>query len=576
MKRAFRTTAALLLLAVSACAPAANPIVPRPGGEIATRLASGERHAISMLVLSRDGPAAGQDRFYFDALAADEVSIDLAVRDQTRMQLRAVCDGRARRRSTDMQETSPAWVAPGQPVVIELSPRERFQTRLELGTEVQHCDATITPGGQAPYRLSLLREDTALPWLSRIDAPLPSCPGGDSTDPLVRAFLATDGMSASCPVALGRTRLLPDGLDALDAKVEALLGRRLTRAQLLAGDADMPLDFSNAPQLDLIYVNYLNLNADFSGYLISRMLAWHAARGTIVRILVSDIMQTETDRRLFEGLAARYPTVQIQSYRFPAEAADGFEGQMGRLHRVSHVKLFATLAREPGRSTAMVGGRNLHEGYFYEEPRDLSAWPFLHQYDPNQTKLTGGFTAYQDFEIEFQSDVAVRSIIGHMAALWHRDHDSQAPRPPLPGPQRVTAQDGMVRHFISVPFTDGEAQTGYFVGLLDAARHSIHIAIPYLNMPPELEAALNRARDRGVEVQVVTTVRVREATDFMVTGLNRQFANDFGDWVQFYDYDPVPRLLHAKLFVIDDRLAIITSTNLNMRSFVHDMENGHH
>jgi len=72
----------------------------------------------------------------------------------------------------------------------------------------------------------------------------------------------------------------------------------------------------------------------------------------------------------------------------------------------------------------------------------------------------------------------------------------------------------------------------------------------------------------------VTTVRVREAMDFVVTGLNRTFANDFGAWVNFVDYDPIPRLLHAKMIVIDDRLTVIASTNLNMRSFAHDMENG--
>jgi phosphatidylserine/phosphatidylglycerophosphate/cardiolipin synthase-like enzyme len=222
----------------------------------------------------------------------------------------------------------------------------------------------------------------------------------------------------------------------------------------------------------------------------------------------------------------------------------------------------------------VIGGRNIHEGYFFEEPRALGAWPFLHQYDPDNTKLTGGFTAYEDFEIEFLGGGAVRNIVGHMAALWHRDQDSQRPRAPLETRAAPPVHDGMMRHFLSVPFADDTAQIGYFAAIFDAARESIHIAIPYLNLPPELDAALRRARDRGVEVEIVTTVRVREAADFMVTGLNRTFANAFGDWVDFVDYDPYPRLLHAKLFVIDGRLTMITSTNLNQRSFYHDLENG--
>ncbi|WP_323035867.1 phosphatidylserine/phosphatidylglycerophosphate/cardiolipin synthase family protein [Pararhodobacter sp.] len=419
------------------------------------------------------------------------------------------------------------------------------------------------------------REELLRPRIAQLDAPHEGCTGaGLGSDPLARAFLQGGDLSMSCAVPLGATRLLPDGLDALNAKVEALTGSAVSRSALLAGDPMMPLDWSNAPDLDLIYLNYLNMNADFSGYLVARMLAWHAARGTIVRILVSDVMLTDTDRNLFEGLAAQYPTVQIQPYRFPASAAEGLEGQLGRLHRVTHVKLFATISRQAGRSRVMIGGRNIHEGYFFEEPRDLSAYAFLHHYDPSQTRLTGGFSTYEDFEIELRSDPATHAIARHMAALWHRDFDTQSLRPAVEPHAGSARTEGMVRHFISVPFADGRTQISYYAQLIDAAQHSIEIAIPYLNLPPALDAALHRARLRGVRVDVVTTVRVREATDFMVSNLNRTFANDFGDWVSFIDYDPEPRLLHAKLIVIDDRLTIIASTNLNMRSFVHDMENG--
>ena len=85
---------------------------------------------------------------------------------------------------------------------------------------------------------------------------------------------------------------------------------------------------------------------------------------------------------------------------------------------------------------------------------------------------------------------------------------------------------------------------------------------------------MDRARARGVAVDVVATVRVREATDFMVTGFNRRFANRHGDWLRFYDYDPYPLLMHTKLIVIDDHLVIAGSVNLNQRSFWHDLENG--
>lgn len=569
MLTGFRSLLVLAVLALAACSPVRpQPAQPVPAPE-------GGNHQVSYLVLSPDGPAAGQGRAYFTGAGARLSSLTFLAQGRGAYTVEARCDAPARHRfeGADHGQTD-AWTAAGQPVRFRVGPAERARSWLDLDPATGACDLSVTPGGRPAWTLHVQREETALPAVARLDAIVPGCARSAGGDALDRAFMASGGLSATCPAPVGASRMLPDGLDALNAKIEALTGARVSRAALEVGDPDMALDWRDAPHLDLIYVNYLNLNADFAGYLIARMLAWHAARGTVVRILVSDIMLTDTDRALFEGLAARYPTVQVQPYRLPASAARGLEGQLGRLHRITHVKLFATLAREPGRSRAMIGGRNIHEGYFFESPRDLSAWPFLHQYDPSHNRLTGGFTAYDDFEIELSRDATVRLIAAHMGALWHRDYDSQALRPLADPGGAATVRDGVVRHYISIPFTDGEAMARYYAGLIDAAQRSIHIAIPYLNLPDNIDAALHRARDRGVEVTVVTTVRVREATDFMVSGLNRAFANAFGGWVRFFDYDPFPRLLHAKLITIDGRLAIIASTNLNRRSFAHDFENG--
>ncbi len=559
-------------LALVACAPV--PGARAPDAALQSAPSPEGRHAVTWLPLTEAGPAEGQARGYFDADGAGRVSLVFLAHGPMHYAVTATCDGRARVRYPEGETTTPAWVAAGAPVALRIEPGERMRTWLEIDPATQACDLRVTPGGRPGWSLHLDRQDSALPRIAALDAPLAACSGGGA-DRLERAFMASAGLSATCPVPMGRYEMLPDGVDALNARVAALTGRPLSRAAIEAGDPAMPLDYSAAPQLDLIYVTYLNLNADFAGYLMARMLAWHAARGTIVRILVSDIMLTGTDRRLFEGLAARYPTVQLQPYRMPARLAEGFEGQFARLHRVTHVKLFATMAREPGRSVAMVGGRNIHEGYFLPTPRDLADFPFLHQYDPAQTRLTGGFTSYQDFELALHGDAAVRQIVQHMAALWHRDYDTQRLRPASGGATPVAdVPEGSARHFISVPFNDGTAQEAYYAGLIDAAQHNIRIASPYLNLPPLLDAALRRALARGVQVDVVVTVRVREATDFMVTGLNREFANLFGDRVHLYDYDPIPLLLHAKLVVIDDRLVVIGSTNLNQRSFLHDLENG--
>lgn len=131
-----------------------------------------------------------------------------------------------------------------------------------------------------------------------------------------------------------------------------------------------------------------------------------------------------------------------------------------------------------------------------------------------------------------------------------------------------------MRHFLSIPWQDGQAQVALFVDLIDAAQDRIDIASPYLNPPPRIAAALDGAIARGVAVRIVTTERVREPGDIFISGLNRMFAERYFGRLEYLDHDPYPRLLHTKAMVIDGRLVMLGSTNLNQRSFVHDPENG--
>lgn len=585
-----------LLVALAACshpgvgARNASEAMPASRASAALPAPVASRHAVSFLYLGLDGPApdlppAARD-VLFAARDAGRVSLRLiSTARNARLGLSLRCDGRAR----FLRETAGAadhhgvpWAAAGAVARTDLPPAERLRQTLELGAETTECRLQVQPAGRPGHALTLRREDLARPALDRIERPpVPCAPAAVMpSDRLAAVFHARRPLSQTCPQPIGRTELLADGPEAFNAKIEALTGARLPPALLNSGDPHVPLDWSNAPDLELIQIAYLNINADFTGFVLARMLAFHAARGTVVRIIVPDRMMTRQERQLFEGLAVRYPTVQLQPFSVPPSVGPGLESHLGRFHRMNHVKLFATLARQPGRSVAMVGGRNWHDGYIFVDPPDLSDWPFLQQYRPGALRIAGGYASYVDFELALHDDAVVRSVIGHVSAFWHRDHDSQQLWPGQPGramdaaagvPQ---ASQGLLRHFLSVPYADGVAQEDLFVQLIDAARSRIDIASPYMNLTPALDAAFGRARDRGVAVRVVTTVRVREATDIFVTTLNRAFAIDHADWLEFTDYDPDPQLLHSKLMVFDERLAVVTSTNLNQRSFLHDTENG--
>ncbi|MEJ2018267.1 MAG: hypothetical protein P8X51_08210, partial [Maritimibacter sp.] len=246
------------------------------------------------------------------------------------------------------------------------------------------------------YRITLRPESKAAPRISALSQGTLACgtEPGRQLDPLQKVFLDNGAMLRTCPVAPGPVRVLDDPLDGLNARIAALTGRPVTRAELLKGDADMPLDYSNAPKFDLIQISYLHIRADFSGYLTARMLAYHALRGTQVRILVS-------------------PNIQIQYYRWPGGGTGGTDDLVNHFHRVQHTRAFLALSPQPGRSRYIFGGRNLHDGFFFSSPFDLTDWPYLHTDDESSFQDLGFYSVYEDVELELRGDAAVRNVAQH-------------------------------------------------------------------------------------------------------------------------------------------------------------------
>lgn len=533
------------------------------------------RHAHARLYLSASGPAAGAPAFRFSGLDAARRSIALYSIANGELAIEGVCDGPVLVRHETDAEIAPQAVAAGEGFAVTLTHRSRGDIWLEPAAVTRRCSLSVKPQRAAAYSITLEREELADPALALFDARRDTCrlPDPARLSPLERVFYAPRRLSMSCEMAPGTPRLLGNALEAFNAKVEALTGSRLSQAALDAGDPTAPIDFSRAPKLDYIWLSYLNLRADYSGYMISRMLEYHAARGTTVRIVLTDALMLPLDRAILENLAARYPNVQLQLFRWESERAPEFENPLHSIHRDQHIKVFATLARDPSRSRLLMGGRNLHDPFVFDTPRDLSAYPFLRNYDVKKQLTLSFFLAYEDFEIEFSGDATVRTIAAHMASFWHRDHDSQLPRTFSKNAPGGVAQGGM-RHFISVPYADGYAQQDLFVELIDAARESIVFTAPFLNLPAALDAAFQRARARGVEVRIIARMDIDEPAGAFSASLNKLFFEEYADLYNVIGFDPPQRTLHTKIYVFDRQLAVVTSTNVNQRSFLHDTEDG--
>ncbi|MGY6533722.1 MAG: phospholipase D-like domain-containing protein [Pararhodobacter sp.] len=569
---------AAVLLAVLAGCGDPGPNAGPNAGPLADRAVPDP--APSVLYLGRYGPAPSlvpslaQFRFQ-----GDPARITLSSVSSQRLLLDVSCNGAAAVTAPDVllgaggdpPVQSRRIVPQGGVVSLTLGPGQQRDVWLQPASTSDRCTVQVSAGPARQYAITLLRAPAGPPPAAPRRAGAAGCPGPSAADALSALFHAPRALSMTAPLYPGPARILSDGRDAFQARVQALTGARMPDAVIDNGNIEAPIDFSNAPALDTILISALQMRADFTGAMLGRMLAWHAARGTRVQIMLTDSLLTRRDRRFFQALAARHPGIELRLYRLPPEGGGGALWHVDRLHRANHVKIFATLAQQSGRSVFMVGGRNFHDGFAFDSPRDLSSWPFLQQYDPDQRFSFAFFAVYRDLELAWDNDEAVRALVGHAETFFHRGHRATA----TPGAPAACGRAGRgVRHFISVPHADGRALEALFVALFDAAQHRLDLVSPFLNLPPLLQAALERAQARGVDIRLLTRTRVPEPAGIAVASYNRLFAEEQAGRMRVFDHRHAGQTLHSKVVIVDGRLSVVSSTNLNQRSFWHDTENG--
>jgi cardiolipin synthase len=103
-----------------------------------------------------------------------------------------------------------------------------------------------------------------------------------------------------------------------------------------------------------------------------------------------------------------------------------------------------------------------------------------------------------------------------------------------------------------------------FNTLLYAAQERISLTSPYFVPDESLLYAVTTAAQRGVAVELFVSA---VADQFMVDHAQRSYYDALlTSGVRIYRY-PAPAVLHSKHFTIDDDVAVIGSSNMDMRSF---------
>ncbi|TFD34241.1 cardiolipin synthase [Cryobacterium cryoconiti] len=121
----------------------------------------------------------------------------------------------------------------------------------------------------------------------------------------------------------------------------------------------------------------------------------------------------------------------------------------------------------------------------------------------------------------------------------------------------------------SGPGFEGENNLRLFLALLYSAQERIIITSPYFVPDEAMMYAITSARQRGLDVQLFVSEIGDQASVYHAQRSYYGALLNAGVRIWLY---PAPFILHAKHFSIDDDVAVIGSSNMDIRSFILNFE----
>ena len=200
--------------------------------------------------------------------------------------------------------------------------------------------------------------------------------------------------------------------------------------------------------------------------------------------------------------------------------------------------------------------------------------PMLHRRDHRKMILIDGCVIYLG-----GVNIAKRYLGRDKMGLWRDDHlriegDAAYNIRCRVNPKLFKSRPRRVRGLCPVQvvygseYSAGKAQEYALIEAIALARHSLRIATPYFAPPESLLDAICAAAVRGVRVELVTSLR----PDVRLMGVAaRPYLRRCAECgAEVYGY--AGGVLHSKTLIVDDRIVVIGSVNLDYRSLYYNLE----
>lgn len=200
----------------------------------------------------------------------------------------------------------------------------------------------------------------------------------------------------------------------------------------------------------------------------------------------------------------------------------------------------------------------------------------------NQVAFTGGinlgdryinliqpYGVWKDTAVMLQGE-AVWSFTLMFLELWNFISGEKLEVTQYQLPTIISEKDGFVQPFADIPYDHEAVSHNVYLNLIHKAQEKIIITTPYLIIDQELNTALCLAAKSGVQVKIITPKHF----DHWYTKIISQafYIPLLEENVEIWQYEP--GFIHSKSFLVDDQIGVISTINLDYRSFYLNFEDG--
>lgn len=185
----------------------------------------------------------------------------------------------------------------------------------------------------------------------------------------------------------------------------------------------------------------------------------------------------------------------------------------------------------------------------------------------NKRKLYG---YWKDTGVKLFGD-AVRSMTVFFLQMWYAETNQDGEYAKYLGEKNFRQPlqtDGFVVPYTDDPVNSEDVAEDVYRNILNCARRYVYIMTPYLILDHEMLSAICFASKRGIDVRIVLPHIPDKKIPFYIAKTYYQTLSQAG--VKLYEF--LPGFVHAKVFLSDDKEAIVGSINLDYRSLYHHFE----